>query len=204
MDGMALPPGSENCVNVLYTDYDNNYQKVDTGKINSILAAVRKEKPDITIAMLHWGSEFNNTISKSQETITRLMLDGGVDAIIGTHSHYVQEIVYDEENKTLVAYSLGDFISDGTKSGTEYSIVLELEITKDKNAKKTYISGYHYTPIFTVSDEETLRGVRLEEAIADYEAGYLGKVSKETYDDMLYAMGRIADRVVMEEETEKK
>jgi len=204
MDSMAMPVGSESCVNLLYEDYAGAYQDVDTEGISKILKAVAKEKPDITIAMVHWGSEYNDIHSKSQENIRKLLLENGVDAIIGTHPHYVQEIVYDEENKTLVAYSLGDFISDGTKSGTEYSIVLELEITKDKNAKKTYISGYHYTPIFTVSDEETLRVVRLEEAIADYEAGYLGKVSKETYDDMLYAMGRIADRVVMEEETEKK
>ena len=200
MDSMALPVGSESCVNLLYEDYASAYQKVDTEGITQILKAVAKEKPDITIALVHWGSEYNDTHSKSQENIRKLLLQEGVDAIIGTHPHYVQEIDFDEAAGTLVAYSLGDFISDGTKSGTEYSIVLELEITKDSDAKKTYISGYRYTPIFTVSDEEAVRVVRLEEAIADYEANYLGKVSKETYNDMLYAMGRIAQRVVKEEE----
>ena len=38
--------------------------------------------------------------------------------------------------------------------------------------------------------------VRLEQAIADSEAKYLGRVSKETYDAMIYAQGRIAARVV--------
>ena len=200
MDSMALPAGSESCVNLLYEDYATAYQKVDTEGITKILKAVAKEKPDITIALVHWGSEYNDTHSKSQENIRKLLLQEGVDAIIGTHPHYVQEIVFDEAAGTLVAYSLGDFISDGTKSGTEYSIVLEIEITKDTQAKKTYISGYRYTPIFTVSDEEALRVVRLEEAIADYEADYLGKVSKDMYDDMIYARGRIAKRVVKEEE----
>ena len=204
MDSMILPAGAESCVNLLYQDYATAYQKVDTDGITAILRAVAKEKPDITIAMVHWGSEYNDTHSKSQENIRKLLIEEGVDAIIGTHPHYVQEIVFDEAAGTLVAYSLGDFISNGTKSGTEYSIVLELEITKDHKTGKTVISGYHYTPIFTVSDEETLRVVRLKEAMADYEGKYLGRVSKETYNDMDYAMDRIADRVVKDEETDAK
>jgi len=203
MDSMALPVGSENCVNLLYEDYASAYQDVDTEGITKILKAVAKEKPDITIAMVHWGSEYNDTHSKSQENIRKLLIEEGVDAIIGTHPHYVQEIVFDEETGTLVAYSLGDFISDGIKGGTEYSIVLELEITKDLELKKTYISGYHYTPTFTVSDEEALRVVRLKEAMAAYEDRHLGRVSKETYDDMVYATNRIKDRVVKDEEKEK-
>lgn len=203
MDSMALPAGAETCVNLLYEDYATAYQDVDTEGITRILKAIAKEKPDVTIALVHWGSEYNDTHSKSQESIRKLMLQEGVDAIIGTHPHYVQEIDFDETAGTLVAYSLGDFISDGTKSGTEYSIVLEVEITQDHVLNKTYISGYRYTPIFTVSDEEALRVVRLEEAMAAYEADHLGSVSRETYDAMAYAMGRIADRVVMEEEEEE-
>ena len=203
MDSMTLPAGAESCVNLLYEDYASAYQKVDTDGITKLLRAVAKEKPDITIAMVHWGSEYNDIHSKSQENIRKLLLEEGVDAIIGTHPHYVQEIDFDKNTGTMVAYSLGDFISDGVKGGTEYSIVLELEITKDHKAEKTYISGYRYTPIFTVSDEESLRVVRLAEAIAAYEADHLGKVSKETYDDMIYARKRIAERVLVEKETEE-
>jgi len=195
MDGMALPVGSEQCVNLLYTDYSSAYQKVNTQGITKILRAIEKEKPDITIALLHWGSEFNDTHSKSQESIRKLMLSEGVDAIIGTHPHYVQAILYDEAAGTLVAYSLGDFFGDGSRSGTEYSVILDLEITKDNTTGKTTISNYTYTPIYTVNDEETLRVVRLEEAMASYQANALGSVSKETYDNMAYALTRIKDRV---------
>ena len=203
MDSMTLPAGAENCVNLLYEDYASAYQKVATDSITKLLRAVAKEKPDITIAMVHWGSEYNDIHSKSQENIRKLLLSEGVDAIIGTHPHYVQEIDFDKNAGTMVAYSLGDFISDGEKGGTEYSIVLELEITKDYDAEKTYISGYRYTPIFTVNDEESLRVVRLTEAIAAYEAGHLSKVSKETYDDMVYARKRIAERVLVKKEAEE-
>ena len=58
MDGMALPAGNESCVNVLYTDYASTYQSVDTEGITKVLDRVGKEKPDLIVAMLHWGSEY--------------------------------------------------------------------------------------------------------------------------------------------------
>ena len=196
MDGMALPAGNENCVNVLYSDYDSVYQNVDTEKITSILAAAEKEKPDVTIALLHWGSEFNNTVSSSQEKIVNLLQANGVDAIIGTHSHYVQKMTFDAEKGQFVAYSLGDFFSDTKRSGTEYSVVLDLEITKDTRTGKTAITGYSTTPIFTVCEEEKpLRVVRLEPAMEAYENGYLYKVSQGTYEKMQYAKERIQARI---------
>ena len=196
MDGMALPAGNENCVNVLYSDYDSVYQNVDTEKITSILTAVEKEKPDVTVALLHWGSEFNNTISASQEKIVSLMQANGVDAIIGTHSHYVQKMTYDNEKGQFVAYSLGDFFSDASRSGTEYSVALDLEITKDHRTGKTKITGYSTTPIFTVSEEEKpLKVVRIGPAMEAYENGYLYKVSQGTYEKMQYALERIEARI---------
>ena len=73
MDGMALPSGSEHCVNLLYTDYSSNYQKVNRAGITAVLDAMNKEDPDITIVMLHWGSEFNDTVSSTQKDIVDLL-----------------------------------------------------------------------------------------------------------------------------------
>ncbi|MBR5021757.1 MAG: CapA family protein [Oscillospiraceae bacterium] len=199
MDGMALPVGSENCVNVLYSDYDSAYQVVDTQKISSIINAAKKEKPDIMVALLHWGSEFNNTISPSQEAIAELLQANDVDAIIGTHSHYVQKVDFNRETGKVLAYSLGDFFSDASRSGSEYSIVLDLEITKDHKTGDAKITNCTYTPIFTVSEEnKPLRVVRLKENMAAYESGYLDKVTAETYAKMQYALQRIEARVAGE------
>ena len=199
MDGMALPPGSENCVNVLYSDYDSVYQNVDREKITAILDAVNKEKPDITVALLHWGSEFNNTVSKTQETIVNILQANGVDAIIGTHSHYVQQMTFDAEKGQFVAYSLGDFFSDAQRAGSEYSVVLDLEITKDNRTGKAKITNFSYIPIFTVHEaEKPLKVVRIREAMEAYKSGYFQKVSQETYDKMLYALDRIEARIAGE------
>ena len=196
MDSMALPAGSENCVNVLYEDYATVWQEVDSDGITKILRAVQREDPDVTIALVHWGSEYRDQISSTQTAIKDLMLKNGVDAIIGTHPHYVQAMEFDEENGTFVAYSLGDLLSDGETAGTEYGVILELEITKDNLEGTTKITGFRYTSTFNSRMEgQDIRILRLDEAVRAYDNGYMYRVSKELYEDMVYAQKRIVERV---------
>jgi poly-gamma-glutamate synthesis protein (capsule biosynthesis protein) len=198
MDGAGLPAGSENRINLLYTDYNSAYQKVDTEGITRTLKNIAACKPDVTIAMLHWGSEFNNQISSTQKKITELMLNNGVDAIIGTHSHYVQKVEYDESKGTVVAYSLGDLLGNADKAGTDYSVLLDLEITKDGATGKTKITSLDYTPVF-ICDETasggSMRLLRIREAIAAYENNAIGCVSKETYTQMVSVLSKIESRM---------
>lgn len=198
MDGRGLPQGSEDCVNLLYTDYNSTYQKVDEEGIARILKKVAKENPDITVALLHWGSEYNNTVSSTQKKICDLMQAQGVDAIIGTHSHYVQQMTLNDQTGQFVAYSLGDFLSDGTQPGTEYSVVLDLEITKDGVTGETKITGYSWTPIYLLDETAYgggLRLLRLREAIETYEKLGAGSVGEKDYQAMKAALERIEERV---------
>lgn len=196
MDSMALPVGSEDCVNVLYEDYATTYKDVDADGIKAVLHRVEKENPDLTIALVHWGSEFRDQISDTQEYILEILQENGVDAVIGTHPHYVQALEFDAEAGTFVAYSLGDLLSDGETAGTEYGIILDLEITKDALTGDTKITGYSYTPIFNVRREHRqLQLMELHEAIRAYESGHLDRPSREMYEDMLYALSRVEARV---------
>lgn len=196
MDNMALPTGSEKCVNLLYNDYSSRYVDVNTEGITDILSRVEKEKPDVTIVLLHWGSEFNDTRSTSQNKIRDLLLENGVDVIIGTHPHYVQPIVFDEKAGTLIAYSLGDFVSDAERMGTEYGIILNVEITKDNATGETAVTGYEYIPTYSYEDEDgMMRVLRIDPAIFAYEFNYLDRVSREVYDDLKNAKSRIEARV---------
>lgn len=196
MDGMALPSGSEKCVNVLYTDYSSTYQKVDTAGISAVMDAVADAKPDVTVVMVHWGSEFNDTISSSQKKIVELLQSKGADAIIGTHSHYVQQMMLNPENGRFVAYSLGDFFGDAGRAGSEYSVVLDLEITKNHETGETKITDFSYTPIFTVTQKnQPARVVRIHEAMSAYDDLYLERVDAATYEAMAYALERIEARI---------
>ena len=199
MDNLGLPAGSEDCVNLLYEDYSTDYKKVDTDRIERVLRNVREEQPDLTIAMVHWGSEYNEEISDSQKKICKQLQEGGVDVIVGTHPHLVQKVEYDPVKKTLVAWSLGDFFGDAVMAGTGYSIILDLEITRDNATGETFLSGWEYIPIFTLKPDQSAIGghrvVRIREAMERYEAGFLGRVTEDAYGDMEYALGRIEKRV---------
>ena len=202
---LGLPVGSEDCVNLLYEDYYTTYQTINKKGIRNVLRAAEAEKPDLTIAMLHWGSEYNEEISKSQQDIANLFLSEGVDVIFGSHPHLVHQIDFDEENGTLVAYSLGDFFGDGVRGGTNYSIILDLEITKDYDTGVTKVTDYSYIPIYTLAEDQCdgfRRVVRIENAMSAYELNFVDKVKPECYENMVFAMDRIIKRVNQGKETE--
>ena len=196
--GMGMPTGNEECVNLLYTDYATTYDIVDKEGINALLKEVAKEEPDITIALVHWGSENNESVSATQESIVNLMKKAGVDVILGTHSHTLQHIVFDELKGTLVAYSLGDFFGDGIEGGTNYSIILDIEITRDPVEDVTKVTNYSYTPIYTLKEEECdgyRRVVRIEQAMTAYNTNFVDKVTDTAYAGMEKAMTRIPERL---------
>lgn len=158
VNNLHLPEGSEYAVDLLYTDYDSEYTRIDRDALEDSLKAARALNPDLTVAMLHWGSEWDDTITDTQETITDLLLDGGVDIILGSHPHVVgkmeQREVTTDDGKTktcFIAYSLGNFIASPaaqTSSHTMESVLLELEITRKGSTGETTITGVSYTPLY--------------------------------------------------------
>lgn len=206
LGGRGMPAGNEDLVNLLYTDYATEYKEIDRTRITTILKDMEAEKPDITIAMLHWGSEYNDDISKTQTQIVSLLQKNGVDVIIGTHPHTLQPIVFDKGAGTLVAYSLGDFFGDADRGATNYSVILDIEITKDANAGTTKVTDYTLHPIYTVRETECVgnsdrRVVRIEKALQAYNGNFLDKVTDACKDSMEYALTRVEERIVMPEDT---
>ena len=103
---------------------------------------------------------------------------------------------FDPQKGTFVAYSLGDFFSDAQRAGSEYSVVLDLEVTRSGVTGQTQITNFTYTPIFTVAEkDQPLRILQIHPSMKAYEDGYLGKISEETYEAMKYALTRIEARI---------
>ena len=106
-------------------DYQNQnligyYRNLDTMKLddehkNIIKNEVEQAKQisDVVIVSMHWGNEFTYTVNDEQKELANYLNELGVDIIIGHHSHCIQPIEWLENNdhKTLVAYSLGSFVS---------------------------------------------------------------------------------------------
>ncbi|MBR3994823.1 MAG: CapA family protein [Clostridia bacterium] len=69
---------------------------------------------DIVIVVMHWGSEHSFSPNKTQKQYCDLLVNNNVDVIIGIHPHVLQPIEWKmrpDGKKTLVAYSIGNFLS---------------------------------------------------------------------------------------------
>jgi poly-gamma-glutamate synthesis protein (capsule biosynthesis protein) len=80
------------------------------------LAAVReaRSKADIVVVSVHWGNEYQHRPTKRQRDIARKLVEAGCDLLLGHHPHVLQpmELLTVDGRRALVAYSLGNFISN--------------------------------------------------------------------------------------------
>lgn len=103
---------------------------------------VRESKTmvDVLIVSVHWGIEYKDVPSVSQEQIAKDLVASGADVIAGTHPHWEQ--TFETINGKSVYYSLGNFIFDQMWSEpTRRGMVAELTY-KDKvleNQKQLHI-----------------------------------------------------------------
>ena len=97
-NGLETPSGKEYLNNV----YSPEKAKEDIDKV--------RDKVDVVIVAMHWGTEYSTSVSASQQEIANYLSSLGVDIIIGSHPHVVEPIAF--IRKTMVIYSLGNFISD--------------------------------------------------------------------------------------------
>ena len=85
------------------------YQEPDPETLAAAVALLIRES-DIQIAYVHWGEEYLTTHTHAQETLGRLLIGYGIDAVIGHHPHVVEDVeLY--QGKPII-YSLGNFIFD--------------------------------------------------------------------------------------------
>lgn len=117
-NGLETPKGKEYLNNV----YSPEKAAEDIAKV--------KDKCDVIIVAMHWGTEYYLGVDYSQTEIANHLASLGVHIIIGAHPHVVEPVEYINDGKTFVIYSLGNFISD--QEGTERltGVMMSLNIKK--------------------------------------------------------------------------
>lgn len=92
-----------------------------------------KQKADYTIVFMHWGNEYQSKPNKTQTDLAHWLVEQGVDAVIGSHPHWMQSVeVYSGKP---IAYSLGNFIFDQDWS-TETRFGLAVGLVLDKQGSE--------------------------------------------------------------------
>jgi poly-gamma-glutamate synthesis protein (capsule biosynthesis protein) len=124
INGSGLPAGKKWMV-----------AKIDENKIRAEVTALRKEC-DYLIVSMHWGTEYQDKQSKTQEKQAKLLAELGVDLVIGSHPHVLQPAKwYDRPDggKMYCTYSLGNFISNQRKWATMLGGILDITLEFDAN-----------------------------------------------------------------------
>lgn len=133
--------------NYILNMYSNERASADVNKAKELGA-------EVIIVAMHWGTEYTNEETYSQQQIAEYLSNLGVNLIIGAHPHVVEPITY--INDTLVIYSLGNFISNQLfldyDAGT--GMYATVDIVVDENGKVTF-NNLNYELILSYMENNT-------------------------------------------------
>lgn len=111
-----------------------------------LMAALRLA--DGVIVTPHWGVEFETTPSAHQRRLARVFADAGAIAVLGSHPHVLQgweRIDGADGRGTLVAYSLGNFVSNQLKYPRAITAILFLGLGFEANGRLA-VQAARYLP----------------------------------------------------------
>ena len=124
-NGLETPAGKEYLNNV----YSEEKAASDIAKV--------KDKADIIIVAMHWGTEYSLGVDYKQDEIAKFLSSQGVQLIIGAHPHVVEPVEWINDGKTFVIYSLGNFISDQEGNERLTGLMMSVDIKKKVDVDDT-------------------------------------------------------------------
>ncbi len=95
--------------------------------------AKAEEMADFSVVSLHWGNEGAFVPNSEQKRIAQLIADCGGDVILGHHPHVIQPVEWltgINGNRTLCAYSLGNFAAEQAYDYNMVGGMLELDFVE--------------------------------------------------------------------------
>lgn len=119
-----------------------------------MLQDIRKAQtmhPDAIIACIHWGIEYQLLPNEEQKHLADWLLAQGVTHVIGGHPHVLQPMELRDNplvpDKNVIAYSLGNYISNMSARYTDGGAMVKLELTKRYHI--TRLSKCSYSLVWT-------------------------------------------------------
>ncbi|SES41533.1 CapA family protein [Salipaludibacillus aurantiacus] len=97
---------------------------------------------DITMVHVHWGDEYQVGYNDRQEILAQYMTNYGADIIIGHHSHVLEPVKIMEgrdDHRSLVMFSLGNFVFDQGWTRTKESTIAQLDFLDDGSKEMSFV-----------------------------------------------------------------
>ncbi len=120
-------------------------------RLKADVSAARKEA-DVVIVAMHWGTEKQTEPDSDEKKYAQILADAGADVVIGSHPHVIQPMEWlegSDGNKTLVAYSLGNFLSNHDNSNTlpQLEGMMTCNFVKDETNNTISIENVSFVPL---------------------------------------------------------
>ena len=141
LNGIRVSEEWEDKMNIFdSTDVSNAFETISS-------TTDKMKDSDIQIVILHWGIEYSRRETDFQKQLAQKLCDDGVDIIIGSHPHVVQPVETitssDGKHKTLVIYSLGNYISNQRRETvgvySEDGLMVNIDISKKSNENEATV-----------------------------------------------------------------
>lgn len=164
-DFAAIPMNEVNGVKIAYlgfTESTNGLKLPQDSDVILMLASDEnilqqrimkaKETADVVVVNAHWGNEYTHEPTDAQRTLAEKLASWGADVIIGTHPHVIQPVEYiinNDGRKTLVAYSLGNFISAQNRGPRMLGGMLNFEVVKNNTSGEITLENVKFSGVVT-------------------------------------------------------
>ena len=127
--------------NGLPVEHPNIVNLIDTLQLRADIAKARQMQPDAIIALPHWGIEYQQLPSAEQRSLAQWLIDNGVDHVIGGHPHVAQPLELSADSCHLIAWSMGNVISNQSRANTYGGYFVRLDITRRDTLTTTLTEG---------------------------------------------------------------
>ncbi|AFH49177.1 Putative poly-gamma-glutamate biosynthesis protein [Ignavibacterium album JCM 16511] len=147
---------------ILAYSYGTNASSIPKGKnylINLInleliqkdILKARESGAEIVLVNYHFGNEYQRLPSEYQKEVVKKTIALGADIITASHPHVIQPAEFFKTHNAkldtgIVAYSLGNFISNQINRFTDAGVILYLNLEKNLNSNQIKISSVEYIP----------------------------------------------------------
>ena len=210
-EAQAIPVVERNGISFALLDYTygvNGYAQgdlpayavnfIDEERIAADVARAH-EMADVVLVAMHWGTENLTEADAEQQRLAQFLADLEVDVVLGSHPHVIGPLAWVQGasgHRTLVAYSLGNFISRHEAPALENELEGMLSCDFVREDGVVSIQNVAWTPLVNHTEEGAFSVYALKDYTPELAARH---TLLSQLDDPIGQLGALTRQVIGEE-----
>ena len=162
-------------------------KRMDKPGVAEMIERAKRRGADFIVAVPHWGIEYSLTHSYRQQDWASWLAGQGVDLIVGTHPHVVQDTTH--IGGVPVIYSLGNAVSNMSAENTRLELAARVKIVSRPDGSKQMLEPELIWLWCTLPGK--LRNTYTTIPVADYIGRRDEWIDPSDYDNMISTYKRV-------------